>query len=87
MNPYILSGSAQIMSSIYDNSVLLIMRLTTGISTLSDYGQIEYNRNVLKAMQPLRAQVGSLYHMEGWAKLTLAHTIVHGIVSCLLLMK
>ena len=88
LGPSILFLSAQIMSSIYDNSILLKRQMRDGIiRLLPNSVEIEYNRSMLKAMQPLRVQVGSLYHMERRVKLTLVDTIVHGIVSCLLLMK
>jgi hypothetical protein len=41
----------------------------------------------LKACQLIRCEVGGLYHMEATAKLTLAHSLVNGLVFLLVSTK
>jgi len=72
-----------IMSSLFDTSTQLRSNLIPIINETENTKARTYFDRQLLACEPVRCQVGSLYHMEANAKLTLMHNIVSAVV-CLL---
>jgi len=76
-----------IMSSLYDASAQFQKNMLPLIQLIPDkMGRIHIGRQ-LKSCALIRCQVGSLYHMEAKAKLTLLHHIVNGVVFLLVNVK
>ncbi len=78
--------SADIMPTLYDTSARLEQNLNKNSEYL-DYKWQKQNKRQVRACQPIRCQVGSLYYMDSKAKLTLAHTLINGLVFLLVQRK
>jgi len=85
--PFFLISPALIMSSVFDTSLVFRERMKERISSTENRKEFTYYSKRIRAMRPLRCQVGNLYHMEARAKLTLLDSVIHEIVFILLLIK
>jgi len=76
-----------IMSSSYDKSAKFQPNILPCIDMTQDLMEKKILRNQLISCSLIRCQVGSFYHMEAKAKLTLLQHIVNGIVYLLVNVK
>jgi len=82
-----LAGMAVVMSSLYDISA----RFKPNLRVKIQKNGFALNRNLLarevNACPNLRCRVGSVYHMEAKAKLTLVHSVLNGVGFLLINIK
>ena len=76
-----------IMSNMYDTSKDFSQNLFPYICNMSNIKSKKVLETMLKSCDVIRVQVGSLYHMEAKAKLTMLSNIVSGVVFLLVNVK
>jgi len=74
---------ALIMSKIFNLSSQFQIQQAKRLGLLPPISRIDLRRQ-LKSFPTLKCQVGTFYHMEGRAKLTLVDNMTHGIAFMLL---
>jgi len=72
-----------LMSSFFDSSAQFQKSMEQIIQRIPDKRIRLHSERQLKCCSPIRCQVGSLYHMEAKAKLTMLQHIVNGVVFLL----
>jgi len=81
----VLTAMSIVMSSLYDISSRFQQNTRGRLQNLNlEKISKKILKRELKGCRPLRCRVGSVYHMEAKAKLTLAHSVING-VACLLI--
>jgi len=80
----VLTAMSIVMSSLYDISAHFRPNIRAKIQKIESTLQRKILQRELDACPTLRCCVGSVYHMEAKAKLTLVHSILNG-VACLLI--
>ena len=72
---------SMVMSSLYDMSSKFECNVLTKIQAVVDNKRSRRIYELqIKSCPLIRCQVGSFYHMEAKAKLTIIHNVLHGIV-------
>jgi len=72
-----------IMSGLYGSSVIFRHNLQNYVQLINNKKTRKYYETLLKSCPIIRCQIGSFYHMEAKAKLTLLQHVVNGVVFLL----
>jgi hypothetical protein len=80
---FMLLPTSIIMSSLFDTSAKFTRHALPITNLISDKKMRKQIEGQLKACSLIRCQVGSFYHMEAKAKLTLIQQMVQGVVFLL----
>ena len=75
------------MSQKFSKNMSCLISCVFASASAADKKANQIQKSELKACQLIRCSVGSLYHMEAKAKLTLIHNVVNGVVFLLVNIK